>query len=416
MSFNQSLLFVLVCCFVQHLQAQHYQKGSITYLNGTTEPGEIAFMTRGITPQKILFRSAARSTAELGITQLAAFTLNRADGQQERYARKVAPLDKSPAVPLESDLSPTPKLIKDTVFLQVLVAAGAYNLYELQDNQGKTLFFLEEKTVEALVRKRHYMFNTQGSRSISVNNQYQRQLLALAKSCSNIRTNYGKLEYTREALMTVAEELNACKNAPVQYKLQTEKTPVRLGIMVGGNYTDLLLSRGATNTIEFTPNPQVSGGLFLEFFMPRSNQRLALVLEALYRRHAAEGKTRDDVDPFIERQYVLDMKFARLNVLGRVFAGPFFANLGFSSGYHFQNKSTRTVRYFSPGIPETTETDPWVQEADKIELGILGGIGVRLGQRFSLDFRFEYGNGLGKKITDFTTRTQTLSLFAGYRF
>ena len=403
-----------LCLVALSAKAQTFRPGTVTLNNGTTETGQIMVNERNGTPQRLFFRSATRSATQFGTSDLTAFELDRPDGKKERFMRKIASIDRSPLKPDASDLNASPKMEKDTFFCQLLTES-TYSLYELRDGQGKTHYFMEKENLETLVRKQYYTFTTQGERKLTTNNQYQRQLLGMAKGCPNIKTNYGKLAYERAALMGVAAELNTCKNAPIRYLYKNEKNPVRFGLLAGASRTDVLLSKGATNAVQFNPSIQPTGGLYVLFFIPKTHRRVAIATEAMYRRQMAEGKTLDDLDPYLERIFTVDIQYARLNLLGRVSAHAFYGQIGLSTGYFFDNSSERTTRYFTPGTPQVVETEAWGTDANALELALLGGLGVQLGKRFSIEARFEYGNGFTQHNSDFSTRTQTLSLLAGYR-
>lgn len=407
-------LLLLCCCWAEWCLAQSFRPGSITLPNGQVEAGEIMVNTHHSTPQRVQFRNAARGTVQLGLRDLSAYELERADGNKERFVRKIVAIDRAPAKPDASDLSASPKLTPDTLFVQSLIES-AYSLYEWRDDPYKIHFFVEKDKVETLIRKQYFAFSTGGARKMMTNNQYQRQLLAMAKGCANVKTNYGKLNYTRNDLMAAVADLNACKNAPVRYQLTREKNPVQFGLLAGASRSDVLLSRGATNTVAFSPAIQPSGGLYVLFPIPYTHRRLSLVAEALYRHQVAEGKTPNEADPFFERIYTVDMQYARFNLLGRVSSRILFAQIGASCGYLFDNVSEQTSRYFTPGTPEVTETEPWSTDADNIELALVGGLGIRLGKRLTLEARFDYGNGFSRTHKDFLTNTQTISLFAGFR-
>lgn len=410
----KTFFFLNLLLFVLAANAQTYRPGSITLANGQTETGEIMVNSRIGTPQRLTFRNSNRSAAQMGVRDLNGYDLDGADGSKVRFVRKIVTVDRSPEKPDASDLTATPKMETDTFFLQLLTES-TYSLYELKDGQHKTHYFIEKDKMETLVRKQYYNFNSQGERKLTTNNQYQRQLLGMAKGCANIKTNYGKLAYDRKDLMAVAGELNVCKNAPIRYQYRSEKNKVQFGFLAGASRTDVLLSKGASNAVQFTPSIQPTGGLYMLFFMPKTHRKIAIATELIYRRQAAKGKTLDDLDPYLERIYNVDIQYARLNVLARVSAHAFFAQLGLSTGYFFDNASERSIRYFTPGTPEELETEPWSTDANAVELALLGGLGLKLGKRLSIEARFEYGSGFSQQNDAFSTRTHTLSLLAGYR-
>lgn len=409
------------------LSAQNYLPASVTFHSGKTQTGKIFYGNWGETPQSVTFSDDEGKGTRLGIKEIKTFEVTRQDGKKEHYVLKTVLVNRSSRKLSELEFGPQPKMVLDTVFLQLLLAADL-KLYNLNQSAVNHLFVEKDSLYELI----HNSFRTEvdGVRKYSENNRYRQQLLALTQRAPSLKKRILKLPYTETAIRRLLIDFFSRQGTPIQYEFIPERKPVdvffSLG-MVQNKFTYVgitdqakLLKKTYSYAITNTPTPAVGAVLYF----PKTHNRIGVAADVSFRN------IRDSVIynpktylPYINRQVIESQDFRLSHV--RVHGGPrfqfsihgirAFVQPGATFGHIISNKSRETARVvdFLTSTYTVVERPIFNNRIKKQEFGLACTLGLGF-KRWGIEARYDRGNGFSPYF-DTAIKTYNYSLFVSYR-
>ncbi|MFC2123797.1 hypothetical protein ACFLU5_03210 [Bacteroidota bacterium] len=412
---------IILCLFIwtKAFPAGDYREGYIVTNLGDTIFGFIDYKDWEINPKSIIF---TLKRGPIGKTFLTTDILSFGV-ENKIYRSSIVEIDNSPYRKNEITHSRSPKLVTDTVFLQVLVD-GDKRLYQLKDGNWKEHFFINiDDKITTLVYKRYLDDTNRKSRVTSIT-QYKDQLQTYLQDCSTINEVIPLVEYSREDLMNCFKYYSDCAGPPIQYFWKSSNAIIEFGIMVGISQSQVSIvgqNYGYQDLVNayFSLSTDPVLGLKVNILFPaKGNGIISMNNELLYNSYLVSSYDRNPEtgDEFNSVYLELGNLFLDLNMMLRysypIKSGSAFLNGGISIGY------AMSITNYSKEIRQRT-TSRTVIEGEAVhdphifELGLLAGLGGEY-KRFSLELRYENGNGM-ISIYDLRAHSTTYYALFAYR-
>lgn len=282
-----------------------------------------------------------------------------------------------------------------TVFVEVIVS-GKISLYRYDND-----FFIAKDT-SPLHRLTNEQYETvvNGNRVMGSSNRYIGVLNHFMSDCRNVKSRIARTDLFEKSLTEVVHAYNKCMEAPtVVYKSKLPHAKVTLGLVGGVNVSALSFGNPPQEYLRgnFQRSVAPLGGVSLDIFSPRINQRLSFHAELLYGQadyisfYAVRDKHRTN------RHYVrigtetLQIPVGlRYQFPERKFT-PFFT-AGLANHYHFNRTTSWTWERQTDDVIQTYE-DPAAEMA-RHQLGLWGGAGFskRISSAYDLFLEGRYSH------------------------
>lgn len=263
------------------------------------------------------------------------------------------------------------------VFVEVIVR-GRISLYRYDKD-----FFVskDESPLHKLTNER-YETVINGDRVITSSNRYIGVLNHLMADCRNVKSRIARTDLFERPLTEVVQAYNTCMAAPtVTFKSKLPYAKATLGLVGGAGVSALSFQDPHQQYLqgEFEQSIAPVGGVSVDIFSPRVNQRLSFHAELLYGHDTYVSFFFLRERHYTHRHYVkIDAETLQLP-LGiryhfpeREFT-PFF-NAGVTSHYHVSRTTSWTWERQTDDVIQTYE-DPAVR-IGRHQLGLWGGAGV----------------------------------------
>lgn len=409
---------VLVSLFFQISFGQkNYLPGYIIRNNGDTLRGFIDYRNRELNPDKIYFKENLRGKR----TEYTPMNCKSFRVLDEYYAGAIVTTEISPDDSRQLDDGPELKLRTDTTFLQAMIS-GKKSIYFYMNKFGNEQFYIRnDSSFELLIRKK-YKKNTGNQTLVFENKKYIGQLAIYLHDCPTIQKQLEKTEYRKKSIEDLFLYYYNCNSSGIKFQKKTEKSRVEFGVLAGMSMTKLNIK---SNDFSYTSDPvhslsmNFTGGLFLEIIFPRNRGKWSLCNELTYSNFSENGTMEEytDASRYNITTSTLGYSYIKLNNLLR-FKYPvgrfsLFLNAGISNGFVIAEKNTaRTISTFYT-IKSVYEGKA-IADTRKWELGFLCGAGAKY-KRFSLEFRYESGNGMSDRPNIVVTANR-YSFLLGFRF
>jgi hypothetical protein len=296
----------------------------------------------------------------------------------------------------------------DTVFLQAIVL-GNKSLYQYKDELGRENFYIGTDTGFELLRYKRYIRDTKGKHIVSEQNVYVSQLSGYLEECKSIHLELKDVKYQQISLRSVFDKYYECINARPDYRKQKEKVRVEAGVVAGMTYSDLAFRNdnnfAELSDIDFDPSTDIAGGLVIDVIFPRTQGKWAVSNELLYSGYSFFNREEVIVNPesYTITETTFDYTYIKLHTMvrfGRSF-GPVFLSgkAGMTNGMAINDENNIYVIKKTP-FQTIESNDPVLEENERrtYEQGYILGFEARL-KSFSLDLRFERGNGMSDVTT-----------------
>ncbi|MEL6676425.1 MAG: hypothetical protein AAFR61_29725 [Bacteroidota bacterium] len=406
---------LMFCCSIA--SAQNFRSGTITTLEGEILAGEIAFS--GQTPTKISFRKNGVVNYEAG--ELQAFQVGSKLYESARIQLEISPWEKG-----EFDDSKAPKLRETSAFVLKLIGEEKA-LYLYKDEEKKAHFYIKNAGGWELLIYKEYRDPADGGET-KENKQFHKQLYLYLRECPNIQFLIPEVLYEQNSLIYLFEDFQKCLEKEAdedQTGRATSVMRVEVGLLAGGMMAILDLASdnrdyyGPANA-ELSTSIRPFGGAFVDLAFPLGRQRIAFHNEVGLGNYRVSGEARRDFtndiqwlyENYVSVTYLKTAHTAKYIFEGKRKAG-FYVHTGLSLGFLVADSTyTNFIRLINE--PQLVEEGPMIAEPQKLELGFVGGLGLRIKQ-WDLEARYEYSSGptLNSALQSTVHRAYVL---LGYRF
>lgn len=309
---------------------------------------------------------------------------------------------------------PKLKLVEKTVFLQILID-GQKNLYFYKDQIGHDNFYFKEGSKFELLIYKKYIKTRDNKNVIAENNKFRGQLSVYLGDCDKISTYVGKTKYNEFSLKELYNHYFTCMNSDINFKKEEDNDWMSFGIIaavsqttvdfVGSHYSHL-------DGIAFPNSVNIAAGGFFELTFRRSLRKWSFNNELLYTAFSTENETHDRYrDEYVK----LGFSYIKLNNMFRyrmpVKKAFVMFDFGLSTGFLIsQTNEKYTELHFS----NTTKQEKAIDDVRNIETGLLLGLGGGY-KKFSLEFRYEIGNGISPYL-DLSSKVKRFYALLAYHF
>lgn len=282
----------------------------------------------------------------------------------------------------------------ETVFIEVIVG-GKISLFRYENQ----FFVSKDGSAPHKLTNERYETVVNGNRVVTSSNRYIGVLNHLMSDCRGLASRIKSTDLFEKSLTEVVEAYNECMKAPaVIYKSRLPYAKATLGLVGGAGMTRLSFANAHQEYLQgdFEPSIGPLGGVSLDLFSPRVNQRLSFHAELLYgQAHYASFVS-------IRDRHHTNRHYVRVNVetlevpLGiryqfpeRTFT-PFF-NAGATNHYHVSRMTTWTWERQTDDVIQTYEDQP--SKMARHQFGLWGGAGVskRVSSAYDLFIEARYG-------------------------
>jgi len=389
----------------------NYLPATIVPTGGEAQTGFIKYQNWIENPSRIAFKSTAEDEQAVYYTPTEAEYFEVAG---ERYYGAVVNKEVSSTRRDQPSLTAEPKLEQDTAFLLQLFA-GEKNLYVYKDNFGKEHFYIgPPEQPELLVYK---IYQEQGASGpvIAERKAYLEQLSKYLAPCGSIFPTLTETDYERDALKALFAAYYDCRPVAPEYVKQKEKVAFEWGAVAGFAMTTFSYDGGSMilSGIDHSNSSGVTAGIYLDIVFPRGFRRWSVYNELYYSSYSIGGSyqerpTRPLYTVTYDYQYLklanmLRYRFPLSSKMG------LHVNAGISNGVVIgeENRLDST-------LGSSSDSEPAFSETRGYEQAVLLGFGLGY-DAFSLDFRYERGNGFSP-FSGASTTTQRFCFLLGYRF
>jgi hypothetical protein len=339
-------------------------------------------------------------------------------------------LEISPFRTNELNFNPELFIIKDTVFLQIIVE-GDKGLAYLKPSSGKPQFYISQNGgYELLIFKKYYSTNQNASatasRVISYNKKYIGQLTLFLTNCPGITEKLYAVDYNWRDLQKLFVHYYDCTGREVMYQKEQKKATVEWSVLAGPSITFLDFTTSLDGEFEvitgaeFKPSVFFAAGAGVDLVFPGSHGKWSFNNELMMTSY----KSSYQYTVFINTNYysVYDIEigatYLQLNTMGR-FKYPvgnsyLFINAGlvFAEAIAIRNYEKVEKHFYSSEV--YIDEGKVLDDVRSYEFGFLAGLGFRH-KHFTGEFRYELSNGMSA-YTGLVSPVNRGFFLVGYRF
>jgi hypothetical protein len=307
-------------------------------------------------------------------------------------------------------LDPTASAVKRTSFLEI-IEQGAASLLYLRDDNSNDHYYLRMlgQPVQELIQTTRQVVEN-GVTYQRKSDEFRRTLAAATQQCLPLQASINGLRYSQTDLARLIRRYNECIGGPsVSVASATRKNHVQLGVMVGGERSQLTL-RDYNITAKATSSVGPVVGLAASLRLAGVSPTISARVEALYEKqsYATEAKTSTG----IVRTYRVKLESIRLPLTIR-YTYPRgairpFLYAGFEFNFFLDNTNE---------IKGTYGWFPWIEKPRSLEQGIVGGLGLTTaranGHDIAVDLRYERSDGFSD-VSELGSRLNRFYLLLSY--
>jgi len=421
--FKRIILLVLgVINFQSVFSQENYIAGFVIKNNADTLFGFIDYRNWGINPNKIKFKEHVDSLP-IVFNPLDIIEFRVKD---EIYVSGIVNTEVSPFQTNRLDFDTKLKIKVDTTFLQTLIS-GKKSLFYYKNSDGKENFYIKQDIGFELLINKKYLIDRDGSEYINENKKFLSQLTLYLDDCPVINSRMKKTSYSQQSLIKVFQDYYECAFLDIYFKKEKEKIGIEIGVFSGVSITTLKMSSvvKVSTEINLLVNADLnmsvnySGGLFLDFVLPRNQRKWSISNEIIFTSYRFKGNSHDFKD---ERNYsfsTLELAFSYLKINTLVsYKYPIrnsflFLKGGMSNGFVLSETNFQEITSVNR-LYENTEVGLALNDTRDFEQGIIMGSGLKY-QRYSFEIRYEIGNGISV-YPALKTKTNRYYFLFGYTF
>ncbi len=412
-------LFLSILFYIVAGSQQNFQSGYIVDLKADTIIGQINYRNWENNPRRIEFRKGTTlESVFYNPTDIKAFGV-----ADEKYLSEIVTVDKSPYKINELDNSGEFKLVKDTVFLEIL-SEGSKPVYYLKDREGKVNFLIRgDNGVEPLYYK-EYLDNTNGITVQMKNENYKTRLKLYWQECPALGRKIEMMSYTLNDMQKLIKEYYICNGVAPAFQKKKEKNKSEFGVFAGVSLTKLSFGSSAQSIYEivdtdFPQSTSFTGGIFFNIYLSRNLNKLSLNNELIYSNYKTDGVY--EVHPNANTSRVVTTNFAfsylKISTLFRykypLKDAAIYLTGGMGNGLVVSetNHQKEVSKFYTT---ETVKEGLALNSTRKYEQSYIIGLGTKY-RNYSLEARFENGNGMSD-YSNLRSTAKRIFFIIGYSF
>jgi hypothetical protein len=394
-------IFIGLFIFQISFSQENYIPGLIIRSNNDTLFGYVDYRNWGRNPDKINFKLSL----ETDLYSFGPANINEFRVKDEIYVSGIVILEDGHHI----------NKIVDTVFLQTLIK-GEKSLYYYKSGYGIVYFFIKtDENYELLIYQRKQQ-NINGRKVITEDKRYLGQLSFYLNECPSIHLKISNVRYNQKSLLNFFEHFIECSMSETYYYIkEREKIITEGGIISGVSITSLKFNTSIFLSEEetyFNSSTNFSTGLFLNFVLPREQRKWSSYNELMYSTYKVYSDNWFAHIPNSQKNVKFELGYTYLKInnmfrykhpIGQI---HLFFNGGISNGLVINETNIRTEASINgPILDYTILARPAMYHTRKYEQGYILGTGGSF-DRYSLEFRFENGNGMSayKELNSLTKR------------
>jgi len=412
-----TFLALLLIFFQDSYAQENYIPGLIINNQNDTIQGSIDYREWAKNPNEISFKKANGAIQRYSSLEITEFQV-----KNDRYVSGLIEIELSSSKTKDLEEDPTLKITKTQTFVQAIFQ-GEKSLYVYKDSESKENFYIKNGDEFELLIYKKYLKKDQSTSLISQNKKYLGQLILYLNDCTSIQEKLKNTTYNQRSLTELFKNYYNCSSSTPLYKQSNNKLLVEFGVLAGMSISSLeFKSTGLFPYVvqaEYQTSTNFVPGIFIDLVIPRSQGKWSLYNEVLFAPYTIEGYYEDIENEEYFSIYDLEFSYIYLkinNLLRYKYPiGKFhvFANAGMSNSIgNGQNTATEQKRVYTM---ETLEKRVALQETRALEQSYILGLGFKYNNRFSLEARYEKGNGMSGYAA-VNSLTQRYFLLLGYRF
>ena len=410
----KSLIVLILGTFLSlnAFSQRNFIPGYVVTLHGDTLHGQIDYRNWDRNPDKIVFELEGKTTP----VQYSPLDIRSFKGNDEIYVSAIVSSSASSRKAGNLGDETNLRTEVDTTFLQTLIQ-GDKSLYYLKNRLGIENFYIKQNGKYELLVYNIYKSNTEAK--VHVTKKYVGQLTLYFNNAPSVQQQLQKTDYTKTSLKNLFLAYYRQSSTAPKFQKKTDKGSVEYGLVAGVSISSVKFGGDGFVYLTSTDIPQSvnpTGGLFLNFVLPRSQGKWSIYNELNYNSFQLSTDYNGFYhDIYYTEQINTEFSFSYLSLNNMVrFKYPvkgcyLFINGGFSNGIIIDDTNHMT----DVGRFRTTESKA-LDDIKKHDFGYIGGIGVQY-HHFSLDARYKRTGGFSSYVTLSSPVNQYYFLL-GYRF
>lgn len=343
--------------------------------------------------------------------------------EDEIYVSGVVNVAMSPMQMGELEDNPQIQTKIERAFLQTIFK-GEKSLYYYISALGVKNFYIKQDTAFDLLMYKKYLRKVPHDNKTFVmeNKMYVGQLTLYFADCENINKKLENALYNKSSLIKAFQYYYECVSSDVYFQTKTRKLKFEFGVLAGPSITTLKFGSDAFPYLvnaDYNSSINFTTGLFFDLILPVSQGKWSINNEILFSSYKVKGTYTEYVheDYYSIRDSEIGHSYLKINTLVRfkypVGSSFLFLNGGMSNGLSISetnNMRTESKFHSEEKLVEGLALD----DVRKYEIGLIAGAGVKY-NRFSLELRFEAGNGMSEYLA-LKSSAKRYTLLLGYKF
>jgi opacity protein-like surface antigen len=379
-------------------------------------------------PTSITIRTIpANITQEVNIGDISRIIIENGDYYQSANVK----IDQTPSEFQTPYLDPLLiKFEQAQVLLQVEYAASPFTLLSLR-RRGRFYLYIQKNDEEprALIYRKVLLVRD-GVSFETEDNTFISQLAELLAGCAKAVKKTDNASYSTANIISVLKVYNEeCGGKTAQFSNEKRLTGTMGFYLIGGmlvNNPVFAGRNGFTGSPFITSNhlktePTFSGGIRLQYLLPRAHQRMAVLLDLLYNSYSStvtEIKNFTSNDLYTRETLTLQPALIKTAFMARYYLadGAFrpFLQAGFAGGLTISHEESVVLDDYYAGQSHISVTNPYNGISyKKTHMGFTGGGGVAY-KRISADYRYEHITG-SVNIINMRSSVTSHSVLIGFR-
>ena len=393
-AFSICLLFQLVTYPL--LAQSHFRPGYLIVSDGNRQEVDIFDQDWNDNPSSFRYRDATGTERIGDLTTVAEFGVPK---RGMRYLRATVDVDRSEVKTAMLGSNPEPSLVRETVFLEVLVD-GLADLFAYHDGDVHQFYLRKgEDAPRPLINRRY-----RDGEKIREQRSYRGQLRA-GLDCHTDNERFQDLLYQSKDLVQLFTDYHECVGAEATVTVRPApvgafKLALRPGAEYRSGYVIAVNAFGSPTRYEYPAGVGLRLGVEGELTLPRANNRWALMSELFYSDFRSQGFNGLEfryaslaLSGGFRRYFFLDAdKAVFLNAAGVVYA-PLTDTFSF----------------------RRSESAPQYNYDITSNFGVVGGVGLRVRDKYWMEVRYDMQQDILQSYSQVSTRFSMLSVIAGYR-
>ena len=409
---------VLFILFAQFVKAQKsFEPGYLLISPTDTVKGFIDYRNWSNNPETISFKTSEQEQAKTyGFADLAGFYVHG-----ENYVKAEVDVDISPSSVDELSHSPSPQIKKMIAFL-LIVNRGSKSLYYLRTKNSKVHLYISDQpgSYQLLINYRYLS----GTNQIVSASQYKDQLKKFFSNCEGLIPDRITFSLSTNAISKIFDRFyEKCSSEKPAASYEREPIVIELGLLAGLSASKLRFKGTYTPDIinsNFPPSYNASGGLFLNWMLPRLRQRFSLYNELGFTSYKSSTSTQTDYSENSYNRYTNTFGYGYIKLTNMIrFYIPtgdlkLFVNAGMTNAVAISETNEQVTESKFYTVEPVISKDIVLGATKKYEIGASLGLGASY-KKWGAELRHESSNGMSA-LLDLKSSVKRYYLLLSYRF